>query len=309
MIFSDTKEESSNDEENFMASAGCFRWSFSFRKSDGESRNPRQFEDNSVGQWVEVGGGRSVFVRRLGSPQGPVILLESGINSFSLRVDPLVQALAKVAHVISYDRFTYGLSYAPVDKPSLKQAALDTKALVDALGVAKPFIYVGYSLGAVYAAHFSLEFPDSLHSLVLVDPPLLGKVSPSLSRVEEAFLPQNLDAMFGYPRIKYELGGLVKNRDGVTRIGKSYKHIAMTSLERRYMIHLVGEVPWMRLPKKLPLLVLTNGFLNKQGQQFQKEITESVDVGRHVILKDAHHMSFVEKNHAGKVAQLVRWAL
>ncbi|MES2490639.1 MAG: alpha/beta hydrolase [Pseudomonadota bacterium] len=99
----------------------------------------------------------------------PDLLMEHGgggsTNDWSL-LEPL---LAAHTRVFDYDRAGSGTSL----RDDLgRGAAANTQRLsllVEKLGIKKPFVLVGYSLGGLYARHYAATYPDQVAAVVLLD--------------------------------------------------------------------------------------------------------------------------------------------
>jgi pimeloyl-ACP methyl ester carboxylesterase len=118
------------------------------------------------GRSIEVDGVRLHYLDR--GYGRPVVLLHGlGSSSEDFELSGLVNALSAHHRVIAFDRPGYGYSTRPYDRvwTPAAQARLLHRALQE-LGVDKPIV-VGHSWGALVAAAMALEFPESLHAVVL----------------------------------------------------------------------------------------------------------------------------------------------
>lgn len=116
----------------------------------------------------------------------PVVLLHGG-GAGAITWYPSIGPLAKSFHVIAPDIVGYGES----DKPD---AAYDKtyfvawlKQFLLELGISKAHI-VGLSQGGAIALRFTLDYPEMVDKLVLVDSGALGAKSPLLSIIGMAWL-------------------------------------------------------------------------------------------------------------------------
>lgn len=144
------------------------------------------------GQLVTIAPGRQLNLRCTGAGQ-PTIILESGLGfpSYSWRkVQPL---LARTHRVCSYDRAGLGFS-SPGPLPRDADAiARDLSALVDAAGLAPPFVLVGSSLGSQSVRLFAFRRPADTAGLVLVDPYVEGQFE-RLAAIAPAIAAENTAA-------------------------------------------------------------------------------------------------------------------
>lgn len=111
--------------------------------------------DGAPVAWREAGG-------------GPVVVLLHGLGGSRTAWAPQLEALAGDHRVVAWDLPGYGTSPAP-DGPLTFSALADAVAgLLDTLGVERASL-VGLSLGGMVALHTSLEHPDRVAGLVLLD--------------------------------------------------------------------------------------------------------------------------------------------
>ncbi len=73
--------------------------------------------------------------------------------------------------LIRYRRRGYGRSDPPAGEPTIEEQARDAGDLLSSLGVARAHI-VAHSGGGPIAIQYALDAPDSVHSLVLLEPAL-----------------------------------------------------------------------------------------------------------------------------------------
>lgn len=102
--------------------------------------------------------------------EGRAVVLLHGATLDRRMWAPQMEALSRSFHVVRYDLRGYGGS--PVPEGPYSHVA-DLKALIDALGLARP-ILVGLSLGANVALGFALAHPELAGGLVLASPGLPG---------------------------------------------------------------------------------------------------------------------------------------
>lgn len=94
----------------------------------------------------------------------------------------------------------------------LKQLATNTRNLLKALGVTKPPIVIGHSLGGMLASRFALTYPEFTKSLVLVSPigledwKALGVPDRSFDLLVGDEKAQTYDSLRGYEQATYYPG-------------------------------------------------------------------------------------------------------
>jgi pimeloyl-ACP methyl ester carboxylesterase len=121
-----------------------------------------------TGALREVGGHR-LHIDREGEC-GPVVVFESGIAASSLSWKLVQPRVAKFARTCSYDRAGLGWSDGSRTPPSLDAIVHDLRALLSAVGLPGPYIFVAHSFGGLVARWYASHYPEEIAALVLVDP-------------------------------------------------------------------------------------------------------------------------------------------
>ena len=103
---------------------------------------------------------------------GSPIVLVHGLGGDCRVWEGQVEVIARRYRVICYDIRGHGKSALPLNDPY--SHADDLKALLDYLGVIRPAIVVGHSMGGGIAIDFALTYPDALRALVLVASTVAG---------------------------------------------------------------------------------------------------------------------------------------
>jgi pimeloyl-ACP methyl ester carboxylesterase len=122
-----------------------------------------------LGRSVDIGG-RSLNIYCSGEG-GPAVVLESDALSPGFAWVAVQRELAKFTRACWYDRAGYGWSDpAPAPHPSTASAH-DLYALLNAAGVAPPYVLVGAGFGAFNVRVYCGLYPHDVAGLVLVDAP------------------------------------------------------------------------------------------------------------------------------------------
>ena len=100
----------------------------------------------------------------------PVVVLEAGIAATSLSWRPVQSRVAEFATVCSYDRAGLGWSDPGSTPRTPSVIATELHTLLDAAGLAEPYVLVGHSFGGLVVQQFAAKYPGSVRGLVLVDP-------------------------------------------------------------------------------------------------------------------------------------------
>ncbi|WP_404714319.1 alpha/beta fold hydrolase [Sphingomonas sp. MMS24-J13] len=78
----------------------------------------------------------------------PTVILTAGGNSWSGEWSRVQPAVARITRVCSWDRPGFGLSDGTIAKPTVATTTSDLERGLAAIGLSRPFIMVGQSLGA-----------------------------------------------------------------------------------------------------------------------------------------------------------------
>ena len=100
----------------------------------------------------------------------PVLFIHGGFIAATFLpvvADPALEGY----RLIRYHRRGYARSTSAGDAFSIEQHAADAAALLRHLGVNRAHV-VGHSGGGIVAVQFALDYPDLVHSLALLEPPI-----------------------------------------------------------------------------------------------------------------------------------------
>ncbi|MEZ0395781.1 MAG: alpha/beta hydrolase [Anaerolineales bacterium] len=139
------------------------------------TRPPHELAD-SDSQFVEING-LSVHYKMRGAGE-PVFVLLHGFGASLYSWNAVLEPLGELGTVIAYDRPAFGLTERPLtwegESPYSPQAQVDLLlGLLDHFGVQRA-ILVGNSAGGTVAMNFTLQHPDRVQALILVDPAVYG---------------------------------------------------------------------------------------------------------------------------------------
>jgi pimeloyl-ACP methyl ester carboxylesterase len=132
---------------------------------------PEQLADPDS-QFIEING-LTVHVKTIGHGE-PVFVLLHGFGASLFSWHAVMEPFSQYGTVIAYDRPAFGLTKRPMtwtgENPYSPQASVELLlGLLDHFNVQKA-ILVGNSAGGMVSMQFTLQHPDRVQALILVDP-------------------------------------------------------------------------------------------------------------------------------------------
>jgi pimeloyl-ACP methyl ester carboxylesterase len=123
---------------------------------------------NAMGGKLVDLGGRKMHLNCSGE-SSPTVILDSGLGDSSLSWHKVQPEIAKFTRVCSYDRA--GLGYSdPSSRPRTSRViAEELHDLLQAAGVAPPYVIVGHSMGGFDVRLYASMYPQEVVGMVLVD--------------------------------------------------------------------------------------------------------------------------------------------
>jgi pimeloyl-ACP methyl ester carboxylesterase len=193
----------------------------------GDARDRRRY--SPPGRLVDVGG-RRLHVRCAGSGT-PAVVLIPAMGDTMMSWLPVQDALAPVTTVCVYDRPGLGWSDPAPGLPTAAAMARDLRGLLDAAGVAPPFVVAGHSLGGLVAQVFSCRYPGEMAGLALVDSSHPGQVG----RLPRTHLRDHRGGKLAEAALTYAQPlGLRRAWRDVRRVPRSGDGAAELALSSRY---------------------------------------------------------------------------
>jgi pimeloyl-ACP methyl ester carboxylesterase len=158
------------------------------------------------GKLVDVGGYK-MHIDCTGEGS-PTVILDSGLGDTYVSWRKVQPQIAKFTRVCSYDRAGIGYSDSSSQPRTSKVVAGELHALLQAAGIAPPYILVGHSMGGYNVRLYASLYRNEVAGMVLVDashpdqdnrlPPELKKMEGTSQR-EAEFLEYTMP--FGVPRL------------------------------------------------------------------------------------------------------------
>jgi len=102
---------------------------------------------------------------------GPItVLLEAGLNDFSIHWNRVVSLLEKETKTCAYDRVGLGWSGPNTTTANIQDAATDLHQVVSATSEHHPIILVGHSYGSMIVRLYAQLHPENIRAIILLDP-------------------------------------------------------------------------------------------------------------------------------------------
>jgi pimeloyl-ACP methyl ester carboxylesterase len=116
---------------------------------------------------IDVGGGRRLYIRSVGSG-GPTVILEPGLGESARAMARWIAPdIARTTTVVVYDRAGHGRSDA--EPAAGADAARDLHILLERAHVPGPYVLAGHSLGGMFALSYARRYPAEVGGIVLLD--------------------------------------------------------------------------------------------------------------------------------------------
>jgi pimeloyl-ACP methyl ester carboxylesterase len=114
-------------------------------------------------------GDRKLWLHRAGAGRPTVVFL-AGAGTVGLDYYNVHVGVAEFTTAVTYDRAGTGWSDRVPMPRSSAEVTGELHELLAAAELAPPYLFVGHSLGGLYARHFAARFPGEVTGLVLLDP-------------------------------------------------------------------------------------------------------------------------------------------
>lgn len=133
----------------------------------------------------------------------PLVLLESGMGSWSFYWRLVQPEVAKFARVCAYDRPGFGWSPPGVQPRSASRIAAELHEALQNAGEPGPYLLVGHSLGGIFVRQFARLYPQEVSSMVLVDSAHEDQLERMPWARQEA---HSMQTIFTYLAVMHRLG-------------------------------------------------------------------------------------------------------
>jgi pimeloyl-ACP methyl ester carboxylesterase len=259
-----------------------------------------------TGQFIEVDG-HNIHINCSGEGT-PTVILEAGLGGGSLDWSLIQPEVARFGRVCSYDRAGIVWSSEDEGPRTASRITSELHKLLEAGGIAPPYVLVGHSMGGVYIQMFAARYADEVAGVVLVDS----------SHQDQLLYVPRIPALVPYLYKAAAPVGIVRLVNRVAASQPSLSPEANMKRARLYShTHTVftiademSAIPEslaelraapMRLGTK-PLIVISRGLCDGASpeteavwRELQSELLKSTSNGKHVIAKKSgHYIQFAE---------------
>ena len=117
---------------------------------------------------VDIGGGRSLYLKCVGSGS-PTVILEAGFSGTTNNWSAVQPQLGRTTRTCSYDRAGLGNSLAIPGVHDAGDEIADLERLLLHAGMSPPYVLVGHSYGGLLVRMFARTHQRDTAGLVLVD--------------------------------------------------------------------------------------------------------------------------------------------
>ncbi len=244
-----------------------------------------------------------------GQPNGRTVMLFHGFNFGGFYFSGPIEALRNEGfRVVVPDQIGFGRSSKPVIPYDFHDMAMNSRALLKSLGIAKAAI-VGHSMGGMLAARFASSYPDVTERVVLYNPIGLTDARwdqpyTSTDDAYKALLNQTHDENYaqalGTIQRYFATSPWRPEFDQFVRImyapslSADWPRLAMVRTLLRQMLYFDPVVyDWPHI--KVKALVLGG---DKDGPDFPaqaKHVADTIPGGQMVLIPGAGHVPHIEK--------------
>ena len=146
------------------------------RPPEAFARNPTPYHPQMIERHlVTIGGGRRLNLVCIGEGSPTVVFMQGGEGNV-LNWRMIEKPIAAMTQACFYDRAGFGYSDPPAGPVTAVSETDDLHALLRKVGIARPVVLVGHSIGGFYATMYADRFLGEVAGLVLVDSGFAGQM-------------------------------------------------------------------------------------------------------------------------------------
>lgn len=281
----------------------------------------KQPDDKSLGSGAPIGSfykvnGKNLLLDCSGTG-GPAVVFLPAAGMVGLDYLNIYNKISQRTTSVIYDRAGTGWSHQVKLPRSALEVTDELRSILQTAGVPAPYIFVGHSLGGIYARRYAQRFPDEVAAMLLLEPAHEDFLTNTPKFKKRYLLQQGfaiLRTLLTYKQLFRELFDqmFAKWPDSIREllIEQHLQTLTKTFLERKNLdSELYDEVRKGGDMPDIPLIVYTAMGIDPfmapmMSKSFLREITDSmnnvkkttytklansVPRGEHRILKNAGH--------------------
>jgi pimeloyl-ACP methyl ester carboxylesterase len=244
------------------------------------------------GKLVDVGGFK-MHIDCTGEGS-PTLILDSGLGDSYISWRKVQPQIAKFTRVCSYDRAGLGYSDSSSRPRTSQVMAEELHALLQAAGIAPPYVLVGHSMGGYDIRLYASQYRDEVAGMVLVDAshPDQEKRFPAALKSLDAKWTRRLEFMefampFGVPR----LSGFC-SANAVVRAAECNLHTLREKVaEEKALSESAAQAAATAALSDLPLAVLSHDPEEHSVPGIAPDVMKSVEAAWSQLQEELAHLS------------------
>jgi pimeloyl-ACP methyl ester carboxylesterase len=271
------------------------------------------------GQLVDVGGFK-MHIDCTG--QGtPAVILDSGLGDSFVSWAKVQPQISKFTRVCTYDRAGLGYSGASPRPRTSKVMAEELHTLLQAAGVAPPYVLVGHSMGGYNVRLFASRYPGEVTGMVLVDsshPDQDNRFPPELKDLDKTWVREQEFLTFSMPFGVPRLLGFCEGDAAVRAVDCNFHSFREGLVELKNFPESAAQAGTTGLLGDLPLAVLSHDPekpdpytpadirkpFNDAWDKMQDDLTHLSTRGTRTIAKNSGH--YIQLDRPDLVIEAVR---
>jgi pimeloyl-ACP methyl ester carboxylesterase len=221
----------------------------------------------------------------------PTVVLVSGLDSPQASWDSVVPDLAAMTTVVTYDRAGVGKSEIGALPAHGEQSAKDLHALLDEVGVPRPFILVGHSFGGFVVRLFASMYPEAMAASILEE----TQHEDNLKELRDILKGKDLEAydqmlvdMFREPEIpktEADFRSITREQVRKSKPLPRMPFVVVTCPDRVKAMPPVFSAGAIEETAKLDLVLMNR-------------LAASIPGGRHILVEGTGHYIHVDRSQA-----------
>jgi pimeloyl-ACP methyl ester carboxylesterase len=243
------------------------------------------------GKLVNVAG-KKMHIDCMGGGS-PAVILDSGLGDTYVSWFKVQSQIARFTRVCSYDRAGVGYSDSSSQPRTSKVIAQESHALLQAAGIAPPYVLVGHSMGGFDVRLYASLYRDQVAGIVLVDashPDQENRFPPELKNMEGTWLREaeflEYTMPFGLPRLL----GLCED-DPVQRAAECNFHSARENVaELKAISESAAQTAATPSLGDMPLMVLSHD-PEKPSSEFPPDLAKPINDAWERMQEEMAHLS------------------